>query len=432
MTKWRILRVLPPLALGVGVAVWLISGKQPPQRVERAERAVPARVLTVQASEIRPEIKGFGTVSPGRSWAAVAEVSGAVIYRDPALETGNMIPAGTVVLRIDSERYDTALAQVQADRAALLAEREQIEVEADNTRRVLGLEQSRLTLSETDLSRTRDLVAQGAAAKARQDEQERAVLQIRRTVQELQNTLALIPVRQARLAAQLAKTDAALAHAQRDLAMTQITVPFDLRVGQVSVEQYQFVSAGQPLVSGDGMESVEVTAQFAIESFPRLIGSVMGDGAVRAGLSSALTQIEAEVTLASDTGQVWPGRVLRVGNALDPQARSVPVVVEVTAPYADAQPPLRLPLVPNMYVQVTLTGPALQNRIVLPSGALHQGHVYLRDGQGRLDIRPVTVDWHQNGVGVIADGVAAGEQVILDDIVPALPGILIQPVETGQ
>lgn len=432
MTKWRILRVLPPLALGVGVAAWLIAGKQPPQRVERAERAVAARVMTVQAAGIRPEIKGFGTVSPARSWAAVAEVSGAVTYRDPALETGNMIPAGTVVLRIDSERYDTALAQAQADRAALLAEREQISVEADNTRRVLSLEQSRLTLAETDLTRTRDLVAQGAAAKARQDEQERAVLQIRRVVQELENTLALIPVRDARLVAQLARSDAALTRAKRDLAMTQITVPFDLRVGQVSVEQYQFVSAGQPLVAGDGMDSVEVTAQFPIDSFPRLVGSVLGEDGVQHGLSAALEQIDARVSLASDSGQVWQGRVLRVGNALDAQARSVPVVVAVADPYANAHPPLRLPLVPNMYVQVTLTGPELTDRIVLPSSAVHQGDAYVRDTQGRLEIRSLALDWQQNGVSVVADGIAAGEQIILDDIVPAMPGLLVQPVEQGQ
>ncbi|NHX27736.1 efflux RND transporter periplasmic adaptor subunit, partial [Escherichia coli] len=112
----------------------------------------------------------------------------------------------------------------------------QLATEEQNTRSILEIEQRRLDLAESDLTRARDLVAQGTTSQSRLDEQERATLQLRRTVRELTNTLGLIPVRQAALEARLARANAAQQTAQHDLSKPAITAPFDLRVGPVGVE----------------------------------------------------------------------------------------------------------------------------------------------------------------------------------------------------
>lgn len=429
MSRLRVLRILPPLALGAGLAAWLIAGAEPPPREAQAERRAVVRTEILAETPVRPVVRGYGNVQPAQSWQAVSEVSGAVVFRDPDLETGNMIPAGRVVLKIDPERYETTVAQSEADLAALRAELAQLAIEAANTGRIHELEQKRLTLAQGDLTRTRELVSQGTAPQARLDEQERATLQVERVVQELSNTLALYPAREARLAAQIAKAEAGLARARRDLEMTEIATPFDLRVAEVSVERHQFVGAGQRLVSGDGIARVEIVAQLPIESFPRLLGAaVQGNEPGLDSLKKALDQIETRVTLVSDRSQHWQGRVLRVANALDPQTRSVPVVIAVDAPYADANPPVHLPLVPNMYVEVVLTGPETEPRVAVPSAAVHQGRmVYLRDSEGRLALREVEIAWQQEGRAIIASGVSAGEEVIIDDLVPAIPGMLVEP-----
>lgn len=435
MKAARLLRIVPPVAIGIALAVWLVSQAEPPARVEQAERSVTARIITAKAVPVRPVARGYGIVSAAQSWQAVAEVSGAVTYRHPELETGNLIVAGTKVLEIDRSRYEAALNQVQADLAALNAEVDQIGVEANNTARLLEIEKSRLTLAESDLARVRELVAQGAAPQARLDEQERSTLQIRRGVQELENTQALVPVRQARLAAQIARAEAALASAQRDLEMTRIEAPFDLRVGEVHVERHQFVTAGRKLVTADGVARAEITVHLPVEGFPRLMGAAMTDAGVsfKTGIrETVLDRIEARLRLVSGSDQVWQGRVIRVGNALDPQARSVPVVIAVDGPYEGIAPPLRLPLVPNMYVEAVLTGPELAPRVTLPASAVHQGDtVYLRGGDGRLALRAVTLGWRQGDIAVIEAGIEPGEEVIIDDIVPALPGMLVTPAETA-
>ncbi|GAA6199850.1 acriflavin resistance protein [Aquicoccus sp. SU-CL01552] len=426
----RVLRLLPPIALGVAAAAWFISHAEPPARVDDAGRSIAARTMIASAEPVRTVVRGYGNVQAARSWEAVSEVAGTIVWRHPDLETGNMLEEGTAALKIDPSAYELAVAQAEADLSTLQADVAQIAIDETNTRRLLALEQNRLDLAESELNRIRDLRERGVAAQSALDSQERATLTVRRAVGELQNTLALIPSRRHRLDAQMARTTAILARARRDLEMTEITVPFDLRIGKVHVERHQFVAAGQPLITADDVGQVEITAQIPVASFRRLLGREATDQPMSpSDLPDRFAGVSVEVTLVSDDQQAWAGRLVRVENALDPQARSVPAVVVVDDPYAGVNPPDRLPLVPNMYVELTLTGPVVATQVTLPDSAVHEGGiVYLRDGAGRLELRRVSVGWLQSGTAIILDGVFPGEEVILDDLVPAVPGMIVVPV----
>lgn len=422
-------RVLPPIVIGIGLAIWLISTAEPPARVEQQERSVVARTITAELGPVRTVVRGYGNVRAARSWVAISEIAGTIVWRHPDLDTGNVIREGTVVLKIDPTAYELALAEAEADLAALEADVSQLDVDAANTGRLLTLEQNRLSLSEAELERTRDLVRRGAAPQSALDGQERATLQVRRSVEELRNTEGLFPSRRNRLEAQMARTKSMLARARRDLEKTDISVPFDLRIGSVHVERHQFVAPGQQLVTADDIARAEITAQIPVQSFRRLLGDASrGDALSPADMVASFSSVAAEVRLVSDPTQTWQGQLVRVESALDPQARSVPAVVSVDEPYAGANPPARLPLVPNMYVELVLTGPALSESVTLPDSAIHEGDlVYLRNPEGQLELREVSVVWRQSGQAILAGGIAPGEEVILDDLMPAIPGMTVIP-----
>ncbi|GGH31486.1 hypothetical protein SAMN05444007_1055 [Cribrihabitans marinus] len=422
--------LLLPIVLGAATAAWLVSRAPAPQRVNSEPAGLPVRFALAEAQAIRPRAQGWGNIRAADNWTAVAEVRGTVLRQHPDLENGKLIAAGTTVIEIDPADYELAIAQAEADLATLAAEVAQIDAEAANTDRVLELEEARLALSKADLTRTRLLVDQGTAPQIRADEAERAVLAARRMVTELQNTLELVPVRRERVAAQRARTEAALARARRDLEKTSVTVPFDLRVTGVTTDPYQYVTVGQSLLSGDGVERVEVLAQIPVSTFRRLLAGAKAPADILAAMRSGPgAMLEAELRPIADPSQIWQGRVTRIEGALDPQARTVPVVVEVAAPYAGANPPLRLPLVPNLQVEVTLTGAVLADAVTIPEGALHGEQVFVVGEDDRLDLREVTPAFRQNGLAVITAGLAPGERVVLDDIAPAIPGMALRPVE---
>ncbi len=418
------LMFVAPVALGVVVAARLVAQAPLPGRVVSTLAGLAVRVQPVVEAPLVPVALGWGNVRAADTWSAVSEVRGSVIWRDPDLAPGRLVRAGQVLLRVDPADYELAIAQAEADLAALGAEAAQVEAEAANTGRVLALEEARLALSEADAARTRELVAQGTAAAARGDEAERAVLGARRTVVELQNALALIPPRQDRIAAQRARTEAALARARRDLAHTEIAAPFDLRITAAPAERHQVVAVGQVLVAGEGLARAEVLAQLPVAAFQRMLAGLQIEGGVLQAMGEDRSDlVSVQVEPVNNPGEVWVGRLTRVEPALDPRARTVQAVIEIADPYDGARPPERIPLVANLQVQVTLTGPELPGVIAIPAGALHRGLVYLADAQDRLELRPVEVAFRQGDLAVIGSGLVAGERLVLDDIAPALPGL---------
>jgi multidrug efflux pump subunit AcrA (membrane-fusion protein) len=424
---------LPPVLLGIAAAIWMISNAPGPVQVEGGAPALPVRVLTVTPEDIRPTASAWGNLRASTTWVAIAEVQGEVIWRHPDLEQGRVIPAGTEVLRIDPTDYELALTQAEADLAALDAEAAQLTAEAANTLRILELERERLALTEADLARTRTLMTQGTVPQARADEAERATLLARRTTAELENALALIPSREARITAQVARTQAALDRAGRSLARTTLTAPLDLRVTEVAAERFQTVAPGQVVIRGDGIAAVEVVAHLPLDPFRRLIGEIPADIPLADLMRDVpATRISVVLTPLSDPTQQWEARVTRVEGALDARARTVPVVVTVDDPYAGADPPHRLPLVPNMQVGLTFVGAPLTGAISIPEAALHAGRVRIVGPGDRLELRPVIPAFTQDGRVVLVEGLSAGDRVVLDDMAPAIPGMSLTPIEVGE
>lgn len=427
------LLALPPIALCIAAAVWMISSAPGPAQVEGGGPAMPVRVMTVAAEEIRPTVTAWSNLRAADTWVAVAEVQGEVIWRHPDLEPGRLIPEGTEVLRIDPADYELTLAQSQADLAALAAESAQLSAEAANTGRILDLERARLALAEADLTRTRTLAEQGTVPQSRADEAERATLLARRTVAELENTLALIPSRQARIAAQVARSEAAIDRARRSLDRTTLTTPFDLRVTEVNAELFQTVAPGQVVIRADGIAAAEVVAHLPIDSFRRLLGD-SPEGITLGDMMRDMPAMQIEVTLSplADPRQIWSARVVGIEGALDARARTVPVVVIVDDPYEGADPPRRLPLVPNMQVQLSFSGASMTGLIAIPEAALHGDMVRILGPDDLLELRPVAAAFAQDGRVVIAAGLAPGDRVVINDIAPAIPGMALTPVEALQ
>lgn len=427
------LLAVPPIALGIAAAVWMIASAPGPAQIDGRAPALPVRVMTVAVEDIRPTATAWGNLRAADSWVAVAEVQGEVIWRHPDLEPGRLIPEGTEVLRIDPADYQLALAQSQADLAALAAESAQLTAEAANTARILDLERARLALAEADLTRTRTLAEQGTVPQSRVDEAERATLLARRTVAELENAMALIPPREARIVAQVARTQAAIDRARRSLDRTVLTSPFDLRVTEVSAERFQTVAPGQVVIRGDGIAAAEVVAHLPIDSFRRLIGDAIEDMALADMMRDGPpTLIDVTLSPLSDPTQIWTARVARIEGALDARARTVPVVVSVDDPYEGADPPRRLPLVPNTQVQIAFSGASIASVIAIPEAAMHGGMVRVAGADDLLELRPVTAAFAQDSRVVIVAGLAPGDRVVIDDIAPAIPGMALTPVEAAQ
>jgi multidrug efflux system membrane fusion protein len=85
-------------------------------------------------------------------------------------------------------------------------------------------------------------------------------------------------------------------------------------------------------------------------------------------------------------------------------------------------------LLKGMFVEVELRGRPRPDQLVIPRSALHNASVYLIDAENRLALRPVTAQLTQPEFVVIGTGLAAGDRVVISDLVPAIEGMLLQPL----
>ncbi len=423
--------VLAVITGAVFIAVMVVI-RQGPDGEEGSEPALTVRTVETMTLPFTIHAKGFGVAQPAQSWRAVANVAGRIIYRNASLESGRIIDAGTLLLEIDSTRYELALASAEAEVEVTRTEIQQLDQERANTTALLELERERLALAERELDRARTLVQREALSATRYDEQARATLQQRQAVVALENQLRLIPSRLENLKARLSRSRTLVDQAQEDLKDTKIVAPYAVRIHESEVELHQQVGVGQSLVVADGIEAAEVTVQVQISSLRQLLVR-SGDDSPGLDLSSQLDlgAITARVTLTADREVDWDARVERIASGIDPRTRTVQVVLVVDEPYRSARPPARPPLVRGMFVEAVLARPLPEPGLVIPASAVHGGFVYLADKDDRLQMQPVSLGLVQRDLAIVTEGLSPGDRVILDDVVPAVDGMLLD-VEPDQ
>lgn len=417
-SRWRALWIVPPLAIGILAVMFMAGGRQPPAELDVGEASQRVRFVEVQRVNLVPQAEGYGEVQPEKVWDAVAQVAGRVIETYPRLDDGEIIAAGTLLFRIDPVDSELRLAQAMAELAEL-------KVQETNTLASLEIDRRNVQLAEREKDRIARLASKGTASRSDVDDAERSVLSARTSVQNSENSLALLPTRRRVLEAQLAQ-------AERDLANTRVSAPFNLRIADLAIEKDQYVGVGQTLFSGDAVDRVEIVAQMAVTSLRKLF----------IGREGALPSVsEMENVLPGFTGfrplvrmdlgnqhAEWEAEFVRFSDLVDPQTRTIGVVIAVDKPLEKAIPGQRPPLSKGMFVQVVIRGHTQPGRLVLPRSAVRDGHVYVMDQEQRLQLRPVSLLFNQGALSVVASGVEAGERVVVSDLVPAVPGMLLDGV----
>jgi RND family efflux transporter MFP subunit len=432
LARWaRRALIIPPVLIGVVVLAVVVAQRRQPVREVVPEAARPLRVIQVPETAVVPRVLGYGTAQPGDVWSAVAEVRGRIVETHPELKSGAIVRKGDVVLRIDRTEYELRQAQIQAEIAQLQAEQEELEARRLDLQTSLQIEQQSLEAAERDLARLRELRTSNAVAEASYDESLRKVLTQRQSVQGLQTQLNVLPAQRQALEAGLQAKQAALKLAELDLDRTVVTAPFDCRISQVALEEGQFVSAGQVLFAAYGAATTEVEAQVPIDRLRTLLPPT--DAAVdlsRDAMQTMRTIFDVQAIVRMRSGDFvveWQARFDRMREELDLQTRTMPVVVVVDRPYEGVVPGKRPPLAPGMFCEVELRARPRENQIVVPRTSVWDGSVFLVDDQNRLVRRPVQIAFSQGSISVVAQGLAAGETLVVSDPTPAVEGMLVEP-----
>ncbi|HEC05192.1 MAG TPA: HlyD family secretion protein [Thiothrix sp.] len=446
--------LLLPLLLGAALVfvVYQVKSKAPLDHEDQQYPAHTVEVITADKIPFRVRAMAFGHVEPATVLKAKAEVSGKISYVHPQLRKGASLKKGTVVLRIEPTTYKLSLNQSKAGLAGSQSSLAQLKTEEKSTKRALELAQRNLDVEIKELNRIQSLWKKRLIARSTLDKEEQKVLSLRQQLQDVKGKLSSYSSRKAATRAQITQSKSQVNQSKDKLGRTEVHLPFDARIGTVSVDQGGFTPAGGLLFEALGVQAVEINAQLPTKQFRPLVSSSLkdrlseNDSATNAislkdpeSLQTILSKmnLEAIVRLVGDSNTdannlaYWSGELIRMSEAVDPTRDTLGLVIAVDKPYEGIIPGERPPLLKGMYASVELLSPA-KPTLVLPRKAIHQGRVYVVSENKTLLIQPVNILFQQ-GNQVVLDNYKnehlIGKQIIISEVVPVMEGLPLNIIE---
>ena len=423
----------PALAVGIVVLVMAIKMKPNLPVKPAGDRARLVETIPLELKAIAPVAVGFGKVAPKVEWKAISEVSGKIVYRHPRLEKGQILKKGTEILRIDPLDYELKLVQAQADLNSAQTSLAKLKQEEDNLKQTLKIEKNRLVIANRELERKRNLRQRNLASQSEVDQQQQSTLSQRKIVLDIENQIGLMPDEMKVAEALVKVSTAKVEEAQRLLDKTVITLPSDLRIAQVDIEQDQVVNMQQTMLVGHGISVMEVEAQLSIHDMRTLASSIGKFNRDESGIPQPdMTFIKAHIELNSgNLHATWPARVARISETVDPNQATAGVILEITQDYRDLKPTTVPPLVNGMFVRANIEGQANPSWVI-PERALHGDKIYIKDENNKLRIKPVEVLYRRDNQVVIDGDLMQGEKLILNDLLPAIEGMMLKEVQSEE
>lgn len=426
-----------PLLVIVGILLVALAKqlKPGPQQNSEHETAAQSRYVISAIQPHTPIIYASGIVKASEEFTAMAEVAGTLIYKHPKAVNGAVFESGALIARIDDTDYKLALQKAQADLKASKARLQELKLQESNLKQQNKLSKQRLDYSQQELKRKSDLHQKGSLSASVLDAEQQKLISLKQEYSNIRQQLASMPSQRSQLEAQQQIATASVETQRRNVQRTEIRAPFSGRLHDSQLQQDQFIALGSQLFHLSGLTAVDIETQFTLNQM-RAFLAFMSDSPndITEFNSESLQQLikrfelKAKVSLPGSTQQTWDADVISVRESIDPTTKTIGVIVRVKQPYKNIVPGVRPPLLVGLQVNIALKGKATP-AIRLPVSVQKGEKVYQLNSDNQLQVISTSPALRGEQYNLYhPNQLAAGQRFLTDDLVPALPGMLIDPV----
>lgn len=385
--RWSLAALL--IAMLVGAGLWWVKR---PMSVDVVAVAYAPLLRTLQFSA---RVEALARVEIGSTLTARVE---RVLVAE-----GAQVKKDVVLVELETRELHAALAQAQASRNQAQARLAGLRSTGRGTAQAgVAQAQAAVDAAQAELTRARQLVAQGFLSPSRLDEAQRAdgvaAAQLAGARAQAQ-AMGEAGTEIAQAQAQLTLAQSSIAAAQARLAQTQLRAPGDAQVLLRSVEPGQIVQPGRALLAlaldGPTLLSAQVDERFLDQ---------LALGQVATGVADAYP------------GRGFAARVLSISPSVDPQRGAI----EVKFALVDAAPEF---LRQDMTLSIEVETGRRARSLAVPVAALIRGandaSATLQVVQdGRVEQRAVRLGLRTLGAAEVLSGLAEGDAVLLRPTAP--------------
>ena len=398
------------IAAGVFGYVFLAETRPILQPTEPNERTWPVEISTVELTDYRPHLRLYGEIVAEGIAELRAAVAGEVVALGPNFVSGGWVEAGETILQIDPFDYEQTVAERSASldeaQAGIAELQARIALEEQSLERELEL----LEIAERDLARRESLAARGNTSDQAVDEARRDVVTARREIAVGENNLDAERARLSQQEAIVARLEASLRMAERDLARSHLTAPFAGYLSATDAELGQRLNVNERVVTLIDPARYEARFQMSEGEYGRLLGDD----------DSPIGRTAAVVWSVGPTALTFVATVERVDAEIAMDTGGVSL-------FARLEPlPPSTPLRPGAFVEVVLDDRVYRDVAVLPATALHGEAVFVVDEDQRVEERPVHIAAAVGDQVVIDAGLNDGDRVVLNRFSEMAPGARVE------
>ena len=362
------------VVLGVG-AYWVRTRATEPSRTAVSPgrptgQPIPIVAAPVRQGDLPVYLTGLGSVTAFNTVTVKSRVDGQLVR--VAFQEGDFVHEGDLLAQIDPRPFEVQLAQAEGQMAR---------------------DRAQLQDAKLNLERYRDLAARQLIPKQQFDSQGALVRQYEGTIKVDQS---------------------AIDNARLQLTYARITAPLSGRVGLRLVDAGNMVHANDQngLLVITQIQPIAVLFTLPEDNLPRVLSKL-----------NAGAQLAVEAYDRAGQKRIATGVLLTVDNQID-QSTGTSRLKAVFDNQDHA-------LFPNQFVNVRLLVDVRKGALIAPVPAIQRGpqgtYVYVVQPDQTVEVRPVTVGPTTGDDTIIAAGVSAGEQVVVDGIDKLRPGSLVQP-----
>jgi multidrug efflux pump subunit AcrA (membrane-fusion protein) len=166
------------------------------------------------------------------------------------------------------------------------------------------------------------------------------------------------------------------------------------------------------------------------------IGSIVRNGS-RLGEVINLDNLEVEIPVpaediewidknkpvgleSAELGKKWQGKIVRIGNSIDPNTQSVSVFVKLMENSKSE-------IFEGIFLEAHIPGKMVERAILIPRKVLYQDNYLYCIKNGRLDYREVKIARRQTDSVIITEGIADGDTIVTDVLQGVASGMLAKP-----
>lgn len=366
--------ILILLLVGMG---WIYSVSFPSPEAT-AQQAEEGSVPDVEVLNLVPEDRRIWREFSGKLEAidnveVKPRVGGTIT--EILFEEDSQVKQGDLLFVIDPRPFEAAVASAKA---------------------TLQASRSQYTLAAIELKRARQLIKDKHISESQLDIRKRDVSVANAAIQSAQ---------------------AALKQAELDLEYANIAAPISGRIGRAEITVGNVIEAGANapvltrIVAND-----QLYAEFDVDerSYVQMVRN------------QNRKEMPVEMTLATDDSVIYKGTIHSFDNQLDTTSGTI----RARAIFANTDGAL----MPGMYADIRLGSAQTESVLLIPEKAIStdqdKKYVYVVNNESKVEYRVITLGSVVDGRRIVANGLKAGEKVMINSLQRVRPGMMVNPVNS--